>query len=183
MRKALFIWAFCSFLFLSCGRASNDALSEKIHGLEELSELGTVEYTINKIIKADDATWYKYGERKILFSCTAFLKAGIDMKDFKAEDVIIDKSSKSITVSLPKAKLLSYNIPPEMIHQEFCSVTGFRFDFSPQDKQDLKVQGEQSIIEDIPGYGILEDAEKNAKLFFEAMFSQFGYETIVVNFK
>ena len=148
-----------------------------------MAELVTVEYTIKKIINADDAAWYKYGDRKILFTCTAFLKAGIDMKDFSPDDVVVNRENKSITVTLPDAKLLSYNIPPEMIKQEFCNVTGFRFGFTPQDKQNLKLQGEQSILEDIPNYGILEDARKNAKEFFEATFAQLGYKNITVKFR
>lgn len=183
MKKSLIACLSLMILLWSCGPSEDELLSKRILGLTKMAELGTVEYTVKKIVKVDDYAWYKYGERKILFSCTAILKAGIDLKDFSPEDVIVDKATKSITVTLPDAKLLSYNIPLDLIKQEFCSVTGFRFKFKPEEKLDLKVQGEKSILEEVPNYGILEDARNNAKDFFEATFSLLGYERITVNFR
>lgn len=151
--------------------------------MTEMSELGTVEYTIKKIIKADDAIWYKYGDRKILYQSTAYLKAGIDMSGFKSEDVKLDKENGTISVTFPQAKVLSFNMPLDEIKLEYCRVSGFRQNFTPEERLDLKQQAEAAIREDIPNMGILNDAEKNAKEFFSAMFSQFGYDTINVEFK
>lgn len=53
-------------------------MNEKIHNLENMAELGTVEYTVKKIIKADDCVWYKFGDRKILFSSVAYLNAALE---------------------------------------------------------------------------------------------------------
>ncbi len=147
------------------------------------AELGTVEYTVTKIIKASDDAWYKYGDRKILFTCTAFLKAGIDLNNISKDNVKINSFSKSIDVVLPKAKLLSFNMPPELIEEKFSQVSGLRFSFTPEEKQDLKVQGEKAILEDLDNLGILKEAEKNATEFFNAFLSRSGYETINIKFE
>ena len=47
-----------------------------------MSQIGTVEYTITKLIIADDDAFYKIGARKTIFSCKVKAKAGVDMKDF-----------------------------------------------------------------------------------------------------
>lgn len=181
MRKFLFFVLFVT-LFVSCGPSQDELLSQKMQGLSEMAELGTVQYTVKKIVSADDDSWYKYGKRKILFSCTAYIKAGIDLKDFSTDAVTVDKEEKSISVVLPKAKILSFNMPPEEIKEEFSMVTGLRDKFSPEEKQYLLVLGENDINQDIPNMGILDDAEENAKLFFSALFSQLGYQKINVKF-
>ena len=171
------------WLVISCGPSQEELLNQKIQGMTEMAELSTVEYTVKKIVKTDDAVWWKYGNRKIIFSCAAYIKAGIDMKDFSAEKVKVNKEEKSITVVLPKAEILSFNMPPEAIQQEFSMVTGLRDSFTPEEKQQLLVLGEEDILQDMPNMGIIEDAEKNAKLFFVAMFSQLGYDTVNIKFE
>ena len=171
-------------LLSSCGPSKEEIIKQKIQSLTEMAELGTVEYTVKKIIKCNNnEDWYKYGERKILYSSIAYLKAGIDMSGFTAEKIVVDNVNNTITATLPKAKLLSMNMPLELIKEEYCRVTGFRDDFSTEERLSLKQQGETAIREDVPNLGILEDAEKNAKMFFEAMFSRFGYDNVIVNFE
>lgn len=46
--------------------------------LRDLQELGTSEYVLNKIIIAEDNQWYSIGDRKVVISMTASLKAGVD---------------------------------------------------------------------------------------------------------
>lgn len=168
---------------VSCGPSQDELTKHRIQGLTEMAELGTVEYTVKKIIKTDDAVWWKYGKRKIIYTCTGYIKAGINMKKFSAETVKINKEEKSIAVILPKAEILSFNIPPEEIKEEFSMVTGLRDSFTPEEKHELLVMGENDIRAAIPNMGIIEDAEKNAKLFFTALFSQIGYEKVNVKFE
>lgn len=169
-------------LLVACAPKEKET-TKRLQALSEMAELGTVEYTVKKIVSADDYSWYKYGKRKVLFSCTAYVKAGINMKDFSAEAVTIDKEKNSISAVLPKAQILSFNMPPEEIKEEFSLVTGMRTNFTPEEKQGLLVLGEKDIRDDIPNMGILNDAEENAKLFFSALFAQLGYEQISIKFE
>lgn len=169
---------------ISCGPSQEDLTNQRIQGLTKMAELGTVEYTVKKIIKTDDAVWWKWGKRKIVFTCKAFIKAGIDLNGFSAADVDYKSVKNQITIKLPKAKILSFNMPAEEINLEFSKITGFRDKFSPEQKQQLLVLGENDIRGDKSiEEGILADAEANARLFFSAMFSQLGYETVIVNFE
>lgn len=182
MKQIVILCTFLCLLLSSC-QSKEDLLSKKIQKMASCAELGTVEYTVTKIIKASDDAWYKYGDRKILFTCTAFLKAGIDLNNISKDNVKINSFSKSIDVVLPKAKLLSFNMPPELIEEKFSQVSGLRFSFTPEEKQDLKVQGEKAILEDLDNLGILKEAEKNATEFFNAFLSRSGYETINIKFE
>ena len=181
MKRILCYILLCASFF-SC-KSKDAIMQEKIQGIKDMTELGTVEYTIRKIFKADDAVWYKYGDRKILFTSTSYLKAGINLGEFSPTDVTFDRKNKTVNVTLPKASLLSFNMPEENIELVYSHVSGFRQDFDIKEREILKKQAEEAILEDIPNLGILQDAEQNAEGFFTAMFNRFGYETITVNFK
>ncbi len=73
--------------------------------LKEMEELGTVEYTITKVVKANDNTSrFTVGQRKILITTEAYVKAGIDMKEITEKD--ISRLGKTISIRLPIAKIL-----------------------------------------------------------------------------
>jgi hypothetical protein len=159
-------------------------LEEQAGKLTSLTELGTVEYVISKIVKADDnATWYKLGDRKILFSCKAILKAGIDLSNLAHNDIQTDYDAKSISITLPKATLLSLNMKPEDITLVYEKTAITRASFSNQERDAILAQGEKDIRENVPTLGILTDAENNAKLFLESFLKQAGFTKINVEFK
>ena len=160
------------------------ALRQEILSLSSMKQLGLVEYKVRKIIKADDqGEWYKIGDRKILLSCTAYLKAGIDLSSFSAEDISVDRAAGKVTVTLPHATLLSLDIPASEIRQEFDQVSLLRSDFSAQERNELLRQGERQIRRSVPSLGILQKAEENARKFFDSAFQKLGFTTVEVVFK
>ena len=164
--------------------ASKGSGYNPVKELTEMSELGTVEYTITKNVKANDnKAFYKFGDRKIIFSCKAIMKAGIDLKDLTPNDIRIDGANNAVEVTLPKAKILSLNLPPEEAKIAFEKVGMFRGKFSAADRTALLQQGETAIMESVNNIGILQDAEANARQFVKALFAQAGYDNVTVNFK
>lgn len=170
------------FIMYSCGESLEDKMNKKVSTISEMSELGTVEYTISKIIKANDNSFYTIGDRKILFSCKSTMKAGIDLTDFSLDSVKVDKATNIVEVNLPKPKVLSFNMPAEQVTLEYQKVGTLRSDFTAENRNALLKQAEEEIIADAENLGILKDAEQNARLFFEALFLQIGIEKVVINF-
>lgn len=168
-------------VFVSCNNDSEQLEIQTKGKLRSLSELGTVEYVVSKIVKADDnATWYKFGDRKILFSCKASLKAGIDLSELSDEDIEIDVDQKSISLVLPKAKLLSFNMKPSDIKLVYERTAITRFPFSNVERDMIMKQGENDIRNNIAELGILTDAENNAKVFLESFLKHAGYTNISI---
>lgn len=180
--KKLVVSVTALLLLFSCGNSLEQTARGKLGTLTEVTELGTVEYTITKIIKASDNAFYTIGDRKILFSCHAIMKAGVDLDGFSDENISINSEKKEITILLPKPKVLAFNMPPEQIKLEYEKVGALRFDFTTEDRINLLRQGEEAIMADAENLGILADAERNARMFFEAMLSQVGFEKINVIF-
>ena len=192
MKKPLFylIAAVTMLLAVSCTmeepakESLGKKLNQKMSEMTEVAELGSVEYTITKIVKAsDDKNWFKVGDRKILFNCTAYLKAGIDMGQFDASKMEVNEETKSVVMVLPHAKLLSFNMPPDKSVLAYENVSTFRSNFSATDRNHLLALGEADIREDVPNLGILEDAEKNASSFFRSLLGQLGFEQVTVKFE
>ena len=183
----LFLCAWIPILALGgcSGRSSaDDTVQREIEAISQMRELSLVEYRVRKIVKADDeGAWYKIGDRKILLSCTAYLKAGIDLSGFSAENVDINRLDGSVTVTVPHAKLLSLDMPASEIREEYDHVTMLRHSFSAEERNALLRQGEKQIRDSVPSLGILEKAEENARRFFESVFTKMGFTSVEVVFE
>jgi len=184
MKKGKIVSFLCMFLvaqmLLSCSKSPQEQVKERVETMAEKGELGTVEYTVKKIIKTNDVQWYSIGDRKILFSSTAYLKAGVKIGEFSEKNVVID--GKNITVTLPHAELLSFNMPAEETQTVFENYGFLRSRFNAEEQNYILQLGEKNIREDVPNLGILQDAEKNVTEVFTTMLSQMGFENININF-
>lgn len=149
--------------------------------LKEMSDLATVEYTVTKIIKANDnKTWFKIGDRKILMSCEATIKAGVDLNNISENNFRI--SGKDIKVQLPPPKVISLSIPPEKIKVEYQDISVFRDPFKTGERDQLASQAEAQIRNSIDSLGILEQAKANTSLFVHNTLKQMGYENITITY-
>ena len=161
-----------------------DTVQREIEAITAMKQLSLVEYRVSKIIKADDeGAWYKIGERKILLSCTAYLKAGIDLATFGPDDVDVDWTGKRVSVTIPHATLLSLDMPASEIRQEYDHMTMLRQSFTAEERNALLRQGEKQIRDSVPSLGILEKADENARRFFESVFQKMGFESVEVSFR
>ena len=164
--------------------AVEDTVQREIEAITAMKQLSLVEYRVSKIIKADDeGAWYKIGDRKILLSCTAYLKAGIDLATFGPDDVDVDWTGKRVSVTIPHATLLSLDMPASEIRQEYDHVTMLRQSFTAEERNALLRQGEKQIRDSVPSLGILEKADENARRFFESVFQKMGFESVEVSFR
>ena len=169
-----------------CARRESmqETVQREVEAITAMRQLSLVEYRVRKIVKADDeGEWYKIGDRKILLSCTAYLKAGVDLATFGADDVQIDLTGDRVSVTIPHATLLSLDIPASEVRLEYDRVTMLRSDFTAEERNALLRQGEKQIRESVPSLGILEKADENARRFFESVFLKMGFTNVEVTFR
>src|SRR4051812_9506601 len=164
---------------LSCGKKDSDEQKPGILTLRAMNDLATVEYTVTKVIKAsDNKTWFKVGDRKILMSCEAHIKAGIDMSAINKNSFKI--TGKNIEVTLPQPKIISFSMPAESIKTEYKEVGVFRDKFKTQDRDALAAQAEQQIRKSVDSLGILSQAKVNTSQFVTNFLKRLGYENISI---
>ena len=162
-----------------------------MESLSSITELGTVEYKVRKVIKTDDKQYLTFGgrqigwtvgDRKIIFTATAYIKAGVPMENFSKDDITISESGKKVTVRLPRAKVLSFNMPPDEIFTEFEKYGFFRDRFTATEQNAILQLGEKALRAVIPSLGILQDAERAASDFFRILLAELGFEEVETEF-
>jgi hypothetical protein len=147
--------------------------------LRELGQLATVEMEVAKVIRArDEDTWYKIGERRMLLSCRARVKAGIDLSQMKESD--IERGENSIRVKLPPPQLISFSMPPENIKVAYTEIGPFRDRFSTAETDFILEQAEKQIRRQVDSLNILPRARQGAITFVTRFFVQAGIEQVVV---
>jgi hypothetical protein len=179
MQRLLIFIVLSTCLFSSCSKKLKDKDKQIIIGFTNMSDLVTVEYTLSKIVKANDqSAWYKLGDRKIAMSVMAYAKAGIDLSKITTDQ--IQQKNNAIEIQVPAAKLISLSIPPDEIKQEMVAIGGFRHSFTNEEKNDLLKQAELEIRSNLDSIGIISKAEQNAKLFIEKFVKDLGYNKVNV---
>ena len=170
-----------------CGQRAQTRKDQAILTINKIKsekQLGLVEYEVRKIVKGKDKTWFPFGNKEILCSCKAYLKAGIDLEGFNPmTDITVDEDESMITINLPSPTLLSLNMPVDSIDVRYQKKEVLSKAFTLAQINDMLRQGEAQIRESVPELGILDDARRNARQFFEPLFKHLGFTTVQVSFK
>ncbi|MCQ2278027.1 MAG: DUF4230 domain-containing protein [Bacteroidales bacterium] len=148
----------------------------------DFSKLSTVEYTVSKVVSAQDHSLLQiFGDKRILFTTTSTLKAGINMAKLSDEDITI--KGKSISIMFPAPEIVSMNMDIENIDVAYEETTGLRAGFTDELRNSLLEQGECDIIANADSLGIFVDAKRFATEFFKGFLEQAGYEDINIQYK
>lgn len=178
-----FIGLICCFLLLfSCSDENETQGKVDVYEIRNIGLLATSEYTIGKIIELnDDKAWYKFGDRSILISCKAKVKAGIDLSQIRKDD--IEVIYNKITITLPDSKILTFDMDPNTVKTEVQDINGFRMSFTQEEKNQILAQGEKAIQQQLSETTILSHAKENAKLFIENFYHELGYKHVTIKFR
>lgn len=179
MRK-FFLLIQALIIFIAVGCSDDKKIPQTdVYEIKNIGILSTSEYTIGKIVKLDDnKEWYKLGDRKILISVKAKVKAGVNLMEIKKSDIHIN--GDKIEIILPPVQITSFNMDPSTVHTEMEDVNGFRMSFTQEEKIKILRLGEKSIRDNLKEIGIYKDAEKNAIAFTQDFYKQLGYSEVNV---
>ena len=157
---------------------SNSGLHEEstatvVEQVQSLSDLVTVKYVLEKVVILNDVKWY--GENRVLLLAHGTVKAGIDLKRIKPEDVVI--SGKKITLHLPPPHVTDAYLDEQQTRVIDWTTGLFRtFD------QNLATAARQDAVDDISRAarrdGILKDADERARLELALFLHQAGFNQV-----
>ena len=170
-----------SIFFMNCKKEEKNIIDEAkiVEQMKNMSSLGTVEYSFSKLIKSSDEQSFTFGDRKILMSCKAYAKAGVNFE--KLSVTSIDAKNKSVQVVLPKGELILLNIPANEIKIINQSVGLFRDKFSNTEIQSIQVLAEKDIKSKLAEFKITDKAESNAKIFLDKWLRNFGFTSVKID--
>lgn len=169
------------FFFIGC--SEEPQLPElDVYQIRDIGILATSEYTLGKVIKlSDPPEWYKLGDRKILISTKAKVKAGCDLSKLNEGDIEVVGSK--IKITLPGVTLTSFEMNPEDVRTEMKNISGFRTDFSQEEVNKILKLGEQAIRAEVMKTDILKDAKENTTEFIVNFYKDLGFEEVIVEYK
>lgn len=144
-----------------------------VRQVQMLADLVTVKYVLEKVVILEDVKWY--GENRVLLLAHGVVKAGIDLKRISADDVTVE--GKKISLRLPSPQITDAYLD-EPRSQVIDRTTGLLRTFD----KDLEQTARQNAVDDIRRAarreGILEEAEKRARLELELFLRQAGFEQV-----
>ncbi len=188
MKKRV-IWALmvgAAMLAVACAKQPEENAWQK--SMRQAAELGTVQYTVQKVVSNNDESWKIFGDRKILFSFKAVIKAGIDMEKFDARTVRISENKKAgtkkIWLELPSPEILSFSIRPDDVQQLYSEVSWLRTEYSNQERDAIVAKGEWELKKDKElEEMMMRDARLNAEAFVSMLLHRNGFTDVEITFK
>ena len=144
-----------------------------VREVQSLSDLVTVKYVMDKVVVLEDMKWY--GENRVLLLAHGVVKAGIDLKRLKPEDV--DITGKTIRLKLPPAQITDAYLDDKG-SQVIDHSTGLLRMFD----KDLEQTARQNAVDDIAraarNDGILDEAQKRGREELLNFFKRAGFEQV-----
>ena len=141
--------------------------------VQTLSDLVTVKYVLEKVVILEDAKWY--GENRVLLLAHGVVKAGTDLKRITPNDVTI--SGKKISLRLPSPQITDAYLDDKN-SQVIDHATGLLRAFDKDLEQTARANAVDDIRRAARVDGILDEADKRARLELELFLRQAGFEKV-----
>jgi hypothetical protein len=144
-----------------------------VEQVQTLSDLVTVKYVLEKVVILEDVKWY--GENRVLLLAHGIVKAGIDLKRVTPGDVTI--TGKTINLRLPPPQIMDAYLDDKN-SQVIDHATGLLRAFDKDLQQIARANAVDDIRRAARTDGILDEADKRARLELELFLRQAGFERV-----
>ena len=144
-----------------------------VEQVQTLSDLVTVKYVLEKVVILDDAKWY--GDNRVMLLAHGIVKAGIDLRQIKPEDVTI--TDKNISIKLPTPQITDAYLDDTQT-KVIDNTTGLLREFDKNLEQDARADAVDDIRRAARTDGILDDEDSRAKLELELFLNEAGFEQV-----
>ncbi len=141
--------------------------------VQNLSQLVTVKYVLEKVVVYEDVKWY--GDNRVLLVAHGVVKAGIDLRALQAGDIQI--ADKKIRVALPPPRITDVYLDDR--HSEIVErSTGLLRVFDKDLEQNARIQAVEDLRRAASQNGILTDATAQARAGLTALLHQLGFTEV-----
>jgi hypothetical protein len=148
--------------------------------VQQLNELATVKYTIQKVVGLKEDK-QPLGSEAILLIIQASVQAGIDLGSLKQEDVIL-RSDGTVVLKLPSPKILGVSIDEKETKVWDRSMTWWTpwVPYSLDLEQRARIAGMEAIKKGALEMGILVQAERNAETSIKGLLGLTGVKSVII---
>ncbi len=149
-----------------------------IHDVRSLARLETIQYTVEKVITAEEGqgTFSFLFEDRLLLVAHGIVIAGVDLEKITPEDMWLDGSILNVRLPEPEVFLATLDNDKTYIYERD---TGMLRGPNPDLETLARQAAEKAIGEAALEDGILETARTNAESFLMRLFLDLGYSDVV----
>jgi len=144
-----------------------------VQQLQDVAKLVSTEMTLRDVV-VYDASRYGFTKRALLV-VTGKVSAGIDLRS--ATDVRIDQGARRITITLPRARVLSVEVLDVRTYDESA---GLFNPFRPEDRDAIQRQVRHQLYTAGEQSGLLVHADSSASRVLKELLAKDGYSVEVV---
>jgi hypothetical protein len=164
---------FLALRWLQWGRGSTFNSAALLTQVQNLGQLVTVKYVIEKVEDYDDAKWY--GDNRVILIAHGVVKAGIDLRALQPGDIKI--TDKKIRIALPPPRVTDVYLDDR--HSEILErSTGLLRTFDKDLEETARVQAVEDLRRAASENGILTDASTQATVELTALLHQLGFTDV-----
>lgn len=150
-----------------------------VRAVQELAELATIKQSMSHVFRAESEAGGQlariFGRDRLLLVAQGEVVAGIDLKDLKAEDIVV--SGDTVSVRLPPAKILSSKLVEEQTYV-VDRTTGLLIRFDRDLERQARLFALNHFVQGARGQMILPESGKRARLLIENLLKQLGYRNV-----
>ena len=150
--------------------------------VQTLSELVTVKYVVEKVEIWDDppSGWRQFvaGDNRILLLARGVVKAGVDFRQLKAEDLKVN--GKTLWINLPSARVTDAYLDDKET-KVIERTTGFLRSADKDLEQNVRRTAVEDMRQSALRGGIVKDANERARTQLASFFHQMGFERVEFN--
>lgn len=148
--------------------------------VQQLNQLATVKYTIQKVIGIKEQK-EPVGSESILLIIQASAQAGIDLAGLRPDDVTI-RSDGTVVLRLPAAKILNVSIDEKETKVWDRSKTWWTpwVPYSLDLEQRARLAGVEAVTKTALDIGILRQAEQNAETSIRGLLGLAGVKSVLI---
>jgi hypothetical protein len=160
-----------------------------VTGVKQMAALATAEAYVmttiegqdNKIFGQDIGFDLPGTKRTFMLVIPAKILAGVNLEGLSEEDVAIDHTRKTVTLTLPHATFISEAVQNDKV-RVFSNEGLFRGPITAKEGFDMISQAKvtEQLHTEAENSGVLKMAETNAEKALQALYSKFGYDVKVV---
>lgn len=154
---------------------------EQIQQLAELTTVRTVAATT--VQKGTDRGWLNWAAGdQVSMLAVAEIGAGIDLGELDDGDISADPDARTVRMTLPAPAITYVAVDNEASHV-YDRDTGIFIQGDPDLERAARLAAEEILVEEAIEAGLLNEAERSARLVLTDFLRALGYETIEIDFR
>jgi len=149
-----------------------------IHDVRSLARLETIQYSIEKVVKAESGQqdlWVLFGD-KLIFVAHGTVIAGVDLAELSPNDLWVDSGTLYVRLPEPKIFVATLDNDKSYVYDRDTGLfTKGNVDLETLARQAAEDEIEKAALED----GILDLAGTNAEYYLLRLFQSLGYPEVI----